>query len=170
MNAETRRPMRRADKQLAERGRLEEILAQAPVCRLGLAEPGPQGAEPYVVPVFFAYRNGKIYVHSADEGRKIEALRRNPRVCVEVDEYRGVYPAEKPCGYSSLFRSVIGSGTAVFLEDPQAKREALDLLMEKYAGRRTGPGFEFSDATLQATAVLEIRLEQLSGKQSRQWE
>jgi len=170
MNAEARRPMRRADKQVAERARLEEILAQAPVCRLGLAEPGPDGAEPYVVPVFFAYRNGKIYVHSADEGRKIEALRRNPRVCVEVDEYRGIYPAEKPCGYTSLFRSVIACGTAVFLEDPQAKREALDLLMEKYAGRRTAAGFEFSDATLRATAVLEIKLEQLSGKQSKQWE
>ncbi len=162
--------MRRAEKQIAERARLEEILAQAAVCRLGLAEPGSQGAEPYVVPVFFAYRNGKVYVHSADEGRKIEALRRNPRVCVEVDEYRGIYPAEKPCGYTSLFRSVIASGTAVFLEDPQAKREALDLLMEKYAGRRTAPGFEFSDATLRATAVLEITLEQLSGKQSKQWE
>jgi nitroimidazol reductase NimA-like FMN-containing flavoprotein (pyridoxamine 5'-phosphate oxidase superfamily) len=161
--------MRRADKQLAGQARLEAILAQAPVCRLGLAEPGPKGAVPYVVPVFFAYRDGKMYVHSAVEGRKIELLRRNPRVCVEVDEYRGVVPAEKPCGYSSLFRSVLASGTARLLEDAQAKREALDLLMEKYAGRRTGPGFEFSDNTLQRTTVLEITLEEMSGKQSGNW-
>jgi nitroimidazol reductase NimA-like FMN-containing flavoprotein (pyridoxamine 5'-phosphate oxidase superfamily) len=161
--------MRRADKQVDDRDRLEAMLAQAPVCRLGLADPGPDGAVPYVIPVFFAFRDGKLYVHSADEGKKIDVLRRNPRVCVEVDEYRGIYPAEKPCGYTSMFRSVIAYGTAIQLTDPQAKREALDLIMEKYAGRRTGAGFEFSDVTLQRTAILEVTLEQITGKQSKQW-
>ena len=42
--------------------------------------------------------------------------------------------------------------------------------MAKYAGRRTGVGFEFSDATLEHTVILEIRLEELTGKQSKNWE
>jgi nitroimidazol reductase NimA-like FMN-containing flavoprotein (pyridoxamine 5'-phosphate oxidase superfamily) len=161
--------VRRKDKEIAGRPRLEKILARAQVCRLGLVAEGPAGPAPYVVPVFFASRGGRLYVHCAREGRKLDLLARNPRVCVEVDELRAVVQAEKPCAFSSLFRSVIASGTAALVEDPDAKREALDLLMAKYAGRRTAAGFEFSDATLEHTAVLEITLEEITGKQSPNW-
>ncbi len=162
--------MRRKDKEIAGRARLEKILARARVCRLAMTAEGPQGPLPYVVPVFFACRDGKLYVHCAQEGRKLDLLARNPRVCVEVDEVRGFLPAEKPCAFSSLYRSVIASGTAAQVLEPRAKREALDLLMAKYAGRRTGPGFEFSEATLEHTAVLEITMDQITGKQSPGWE
>ncbi len=162
--------MRRKDKEIAGRARLEKILARARVCRLAMTAEGPQGPLPYVVPVFFACRDGKLYVHCAQEGRKLDLLARNPRVCVEVDEVRGILPAEKPCAFSSLYRSVIASGTAAQVLEPRAKREALDLLMAKYAGRRTGPGFEFSEATLEHTAVLEITMDQITGKQSPGWE
>jgi len=162
--------MRRKDKQIPERARLEEVLARARVCRLAMAEEGPQGPVPYVVPVFFASRGDKLLVHCAKEGRKLDILARNPRVCIEVDECRAVFPADKPCAYSAVFRSVIASGTAALVQDPEARRAALDLLMVKYAGRATGPGFEFSDATLQNTAVLEITLDQITGKQSPSWE
>jgi nitroimidazol reductase NimA-like FMN-containing flavoprotein (pyridoxamine 5'-phosphate oxidase superfamily) len=162
--------MRRKDKEISGRARLEKILDQARVCRLAMVGEGPQGTEPYVLPVFFACRDGRLYVHCAQEGRKLELVARNPRVCVEVDELRGLLPAEKPCAFSSLFRSVIASGTAAPVLDAQAKRRALDLLMAKYAGRPSGPGFEFSDATLEHTVVLEITIEQITGKQSPGWQ
>jgi nitroimidazol reductase NimA-like FMN-containing flavoprotein (pyridoxamine 5'-phosphate oxidase superfamily) len=162
--------VRRKEKEIAGRARLEKLLARARVCRLAMAAEGPQGPEPYVVPVFFACRDGRLYVHCAKEGRKLEVLARNPRVCVEVDELRSILPAEKPCAFSGVFRSVIASGTAAPVSDPKAKREALDLLMAKYAGRLPGPGFEFSDATLEHTVVLEITLSAITGKQSQNWE
>ena len=162
--------MRRKDKEISGRARLEQILARARVCRLALTADGPQGPVPYVVPVFFACRDGRLYIHSAQEGRKLDLLAHNPRVCVEVDELRAILPAEKPCAFSSLFRSVIAFGTAVQLQEPRAKRQALDLLMAKYAGRPTGPGFEFSEATLEHTVVLEITIEEITGKQSPNWE
>jgi len=162
--------MRRKDKEIPERTRLEAILARARVCRLAMTEESAQGPVPYVVPVFFASREGRLYVHCAQEGRKLDLLARNPRVCVEADELKAMIPAEKPCAFSSAFRSIIATGTASRVEDPAAKREALDLLMAKYAGRRTGPGFEFSEATLEHTVVLEITLSEISGKQSQNWE
>ena len=162
--------MRRKEKEITGRARLEKILARARVCRLAMTADGPQGPAPYVVPVFFACRDGRLYVHCAREGRKLELLARNPRVCVEVDEERAIVPAEKPCAFTSVFRSVIASGTAAQVLEPGAKRKALDLLMAKYAGRSTGPGFEFSDATLENTVVLEITLAEISGKQSQNWE
>ena len=162
--------MRRKDKEVQERARLEDILAQAQVGRLAMVAEEEGGPAPYVVPVFFACRGEKLYVHCAQEGRKLELLAANPRVCVEVDECRGIFPADKPCAFTSVFRSVIAFGAARRVEDTAAKRAALDLLMQKYAGRATGPGFEFSDATLEHTAILEITVQAITGKQSKNWE
>ena len=41
--------------------------------------------EPYVVPMYFAYETEYLYGFSIF-GRKIEWMRANPRVCIEVDE------------------------------------------------------------------------------------
>src|SRR4030042_381834 len=112
--------MRRKDKEVTGRARLEQILARARVCRLGMSAESSQGPIPYVVPVFFACRDGRLYVHCAREGRKLELLAANPRVCVEVDELRAIVPAEKPCAFSSTFRSIIATGTAAIVSAPDA--------------------------------------------------
>ena len=49
--------------------------------RLGCARDN----QPYVVPIYFAYEPDHLYGFSTF-GRKIEWMRANPRVCVEVEE------------------------------------------------------------------------------------
>ena len=44
-----------------------------------------QGAQPYVVPFYFAYQNNYLYSF-ATIGQRIEWMRANPLVCVETDE------------------------------------------------------------------------------------
>jgi hypothetical protein len=39
---------------------------------------------PYIVPINYIFHEGNIYVHSL-KGAKIEALRQNPKVCLQVD-------------------------------------------------------------------------------------
>jgi nitroimidazol reductase NimA-like FMN-containing flavoprotein (pyridoxamine 5'-phosphate oxidase superfamily) len=46
------------------------------------------GSQPYVVPIYFAYHNECLYSFST-VGQKIEYMRANPLVCVEVDEVVG---------------------------------------------------------------------------------
>jgi len=41
--------------------------------------------QPYVVPVRFAYEPGYLYVFST-VGKKIRWMRKNPKVCLQVDE------------------------------------------------------------------------------------
>ena len=41
--------------------------------------------EPYVVPINYVYRDNAIYAHSGN-GKKIEMMRANPKVCFQVDE------------------------------------------------------------------------------------
>jgi hypothetical protein len=58
-----------------------ELLARTHLCRLGCS----QAAQSYVVPIYFAYHDNFLYSFST-VGRKIEWMRANPLVCVEVDE------------------------------------------------------------------------------------
>jgi nitroimidazol reductase NimA-like FMN-containing flavoprotein (pyridoxamine 5'-phosphate oxidase superfamily) len=58
-----------------------ELIARTHLGRLGCA----RGAQPYVVPFYFAYHDNCLYTFST-LGRKIEWMRVNPLVCVEADE------------------------------------------------------------------------------------
>jgi uncharacterized protein len=57
------------------------LLAHLRLGRIACAE----GAQPYVVPFYFAYENGYLYSFST-VGQKIQWMRANPLVCVQADE------------------------------------------------------------------------------------
>jgi nitroimidazol reductase NimA-like FMN-containing flavoprotein (pyridoxamine 5'-phosphate oxidase superfamily) len=161
--------MRRREKEIHSRKVLNELLSTAPVCRIGLASGAP-GASlegenrqdyPYVVPLHFVHDQGRIYIHSARAGKKIEMLKSNPRVCVEIDEFLELKTAEKACAYGTRFRSLIAFGTARIVEAAEQKRRALQLFMKKY----TGKSFGFSDREIESVAIIEIRIEEVTGKQ-----
>ena len=95
------------------------FLASASLGRLGCSLDN----QPYVVPIYFAYEPGYIYVLSTF-GRKVEWMRANPKVCVEVDEI------ENP----SQWTSVIVNGRYQELPEPQYtdEREHARKLLEKH--------------------------------------
>ena|ERR1019366_3217762 len=70
--------------------------------------------QPYVVPIYFVYEPGYIYVLSTF-GQKTEWMRANPKVCLEVDEVTN----------QSQWTSVIANGRYQELPEPQytAERE-----------------------------------------------
>ena len=73
--------MHRPEKEIRDRGEIEAVLREAEVGRLGTCS----GGEPYVVPLQFAYHDGRVVFHCARRGKKLENIARNPRVCFEVD-------------------------------------------------------------------------------------
>ena len=98
-----------------KRSEMEELVSRSKFGRLGLSI----NDEPYVVPVSYAYHEGKIYIHS-ERGKKTEYLTRNPRVCFQVDEVHE----------NGSWKSVIIYGKAKFVEDFQ---RGLRLLFEKFS-------------------------------------
>jgi hypothetical protein len=58
-----------------------EVLARAPIWRLACAKEG----QPYIIPVHLVFDFDYLY-GLATRGRKIEWMRANPLVCVEVEE------------------------------------------------------------------------------------
>jgi len=141
-----------------DRDDIDAIMRKARVCRLGLCDEG----KPYVVPVCFGYDGGALYFHSSPRGRKMDVLRGNPDVCFEVDVDVELIPADEACGWSVRYRSVIGFGRAVAIDDPQEKREALTILMRQYADGE----FVFSEDGLARAAVVRIEIDGITGKSS----
>jgi nitroimidazol reductase NimA-like FMN-containing flavoprotein (pyridoxamine 5'-phosphate oxidase superfamily) len=171
--------MRRREKEIQNQKLIEQLLRNAPVCRIGLAPDAAVEAEnrrhadspaaehphpgyPYVVPVHFVHAEGLIYIHSARKGRKIEMARENPRVCVEIDEFLELKTADKACDFATRFRSLIAFGRVRIVEEAAQKRRALQLLMEKYAGR----SFDFPEREIEQVAIIEIRILDITGKES----
>lgn len=150
--------MRRTDKEIANRTETEAILASAPLLYLGLRD----DVSTYVVPVNFAFADGKIYFHSAPAGRKIDLMRDHPEVSFTAVAEYSLRTGAKACDFGTDYRSVMGTGIAGIITDPDLKKTALDHLMRRYA---EGP-FEYDPSILARTFIVEIRIRTLTGKRS----
>ena len=97
-----------------------EFLTQSSMARLGCS----LNDQPYIIPVGFAYEDDFIYVF-ATLGKKIEWMRTNPKVCVQVDESKG----------QSDWTSVIANGEYQELPEPKFAKErehARSLLQKRH--------------------------------------
>jgi uncharacterized protein len=120
--------MRRDMLECKDEQKINRFLQEALTGFLGLAD----GGEPYVVPLNFVWWNGCIYVHGAEEGRKIDIIRRNPRVCFTVSEHIGTMVHPVPAKTSTAYMSVMIFGTAEIVSDLKEATRALDQLLGKY--------------------------------------
>ena len=152
--------MRRSEKEVTARAEIDAIIRRSQVFRLGLSDEG----RPYVVPLCFGYDGTALYFHCAREGRKLEILRRNNRVCLEFDVVEGLSEAPEACGWGTRFESVIAWGAPRLIEDPAEKRDALDLIMSHYAGVRSDSPWTYDESTLARTVVVRIPLETVTAK------
>lgn len=152
-------PMRKHKREITDLSELADVLASAEVMRLGLCVDN----EPYVVPLNFGYEPGRIYFHCAREGRKLEMIAANNKVCFEIEGGYELISDEKPCSYTARYRSVIGWGRARIVEDPIERMHGFKVLMRHVAGR------EFDDADFPAehadkAHVVAIEIEHMTGK------
>ena len=150
--------MRRKDLELTDRTELEAIIAEAKVCRLAMSD----GDQPYIVPLSFGYRDGTLYFHSATEGKKLDIIAKNHRVCFEMDVDVDVRRGESACEFGMKYRSVIGFGSASIIDDPPEKRAALDLIVKRYSGSPE----EYPEALLGVMKVIRVQIESMTGKTS----
>ncbi|MGD0160522.1 MAG: pyridoxamine 5'-phosphate oxidase family protein [Candidatus Bathyarchaeia archaeon] len=98
---------------------VDQFLTCTRIGRLGMVlEEGP-----YVVPMGFAYSEGKVFFHTCSKGLKMDSLRKNAHVCFEVDE---------ALSDATMSKSVIIFGTAEIIEDEQRTIPYLQKLIDKY--------------------------------------
>jgi len=157
MEREAIKTMRRTEREITDPQAIRAIMEEARVCRIGLAD----GGMPYVVPMNFGLGKNCIYLHCAAEGRKLDIIRRNDRVCFEMDLFREVILGQSPCGCSCRYESVIGFGRAVIVDDAGEKKAALDRIMEHYGQQAPSA---YKPEIIEKTMVIRIAIERLTAK------
>jgi nitroimidazol reductase NimA-like FMN-containing flavoprotein (pyridoxamine 5'-phosphate oxidase superfamily) len=150
--------MRRKEREITSQKEIEAIIREALVCRLAMVD----GDSPYVIPLCFGYADCTLFFHSSGEGRKLEILRKNNRVCFEFDIDPQLKTHANACSWSMVYKSVVGFGNAYILTDPASKRNALDVIMDTYSNQ----SFEYSNAAIDETTVIKVEIDHMTGKQS----
>lgn len=150
--------MRRKEKQMSEESAVSEVVRRAQVCRLAMSD----GLQPYVVPLCFGFADRTLYLHAATEGRKLDIIKKNNRVCFEFDVDTELVRNTEPCSWTMRYKSVIGFGEAVLVEGAEEKRAALQVIMNQYSNDT----FAFPDQSLGRIAVIKVAVHSMSGKQS----
>lgn len=150
--------MRRADREVVGLDNLLAILDRCEVMRLGLCLEN----RPYIVPMNFAYQvmDGTLilYFHCAKEGRKLQMIAQNSAVCFEADCSYKTLPADRLCGWSAEYESVMGEGIVDIAQDEKEIAQAMDIFMKRhgYAGEMRLSANEIASFTLLRLTVASI--------------
>jgi nitroimidazol reductase NimA-like FMN-containing flavoprotein (pyridoxamine 5'-phosphate oxidase superfamily) len=153
--------MRQSKKEIKDKNLIVNLLTTCHVGRLGTIT---RDGYPMVKPLNFAYGDSNIYFHTAREGEKIDDIRRDNRVCFEVDLPIALVKSNgSPCRAEYLYRSVIIRGRAHIVEDASERMHALKSLMEKY--QPEGGYGEFLEEKLKITGVVRIDIEEMTAKE-----
>lgn len=150
--------MRRREKEIKEKTAIEAVIRNSVVCRLAISVDN----QPYLVPMCFGYKDDTLYFHSAKEGKKIDALRRNNKLCFEFDINVKVLRGDNACHWGMQYQSVMGFGRAIFIEEEKEKHDALHSIMGQYSSEK----YEFSGLDMKSVEVFKVEIEQMTGKQS----
>lgn len=152
--------MRRKDREVTKIEEIKEILDICKTCHVAMVDHG----EPYVIPLSYGYEiiEGELilYFHSAKEGRKLEILKENPRVCFEMAYEGEPLFAEMPCNSGYYFSSIIGYGNVSFIEDSIEKCRALTQMFL----HQTGKEVIFNDSQTESVCVYKIVSGDFMGK------
>ena len=152
--------MTKRELQITDLNEIKAILDTAKVLRLGLAVDN----EPYIVPMNYGYimEDGKLtfYLHSALRGKKLDMIRANPKVFLELDCNLIPFEGRVACQYGLSYSSVMARGTAHIVEDVEEKKTAMSALMKT----QTGKDFSFHDKLVGMVAVIRVDVSEYTAK------
>jgi hypothetical protein len=124
---------------------------------------------PYILPFNYGYHEGFIYIHCANEGKKIDLIKKNNTVCIEIEQIARIEQYEKSCKWTTTYRSVIGYGKVEIITDYEQKRKALNILM-RHNGANSSHDLDYEKREVDLMSVLKVEITEISGKQSSNWD
>jgi nitroimidazol reductase NimA-like FMN-containing flavoprotein (pyridoxamine 5'-phosphate oxidase superfamily) len=123
------------------------VLAEHQVGRLGCVDE----MGPYVVPISYVIHNDSLYSHSL-LGRKIEALRKDPRVCLQVDRISD----------DSHWKSAIAFEKYEEVTDPEIRAWIIQKFFKRFPHLTPVESVPVHDGQ-SSVIIYRIRIEQVTG-------
>lgn len=138
---------------------LERIIEKCQICHIAMVD---LEGKPYVLPFNFGYDADVFYLHSGPTGKKNDILRQNNEVCLALSsDYVLKKQNEKvACSYGWKYRSVLAYGKVEFIENPEEKIKALNILMKNYTDKE----FEYSGPSVKDVCVFKLVVDRMEGR------
>ena len=157
--------MRRKDREVKDITRILKIIDKAKILHFGMFT----DEYPYIVPLHYGYEYEDgcfiFYMHSAKEGHKLDAVKKNPNICIELEtDVNLVSGDDVPCMYGAKYGSFIGKGTAELVDNEDEKINGLKLLMKN----QTGKDFEIDVKMADTVELIKVNLKEFTAKARRE--
>jgi nitroimidazol reductase NimA-like FMN-containing flavoprotein (pyridoxamine 5'-phosphate oxidase superfamily) len=157
--------MRRKDREIDNREEIRDIIKKALFCNVAMC----RNNVPYLVPMNFGFDGEHFYLHSAPEGLKIDILKENPQVCIEITQDLKINQSTDVCKTSMKYNSVIVFGRVEFLSEREERIKALTCIVEQLSGDSVaykGEKLVFNEDSLNTLTILKVYIEKITGKRS----
>ena len=152
--------MRRSDREIKDIHEIESIISRADACRVAFTD----GEIPYIVTMNFGYMGGSemvLYFHCASQGRKLDMLKKNNKVCFQMDTDHKLIKGEAACDFGMSYSSIVGWGKVYIISDEIEKRKGLDLIMRHFS---TDVELQYKDEIFKRTTILKLEISEISCK------
>lgn len=147
--------MRKESREMSAEWALE-VLDKAPYVTVSMTV---EDGTPYGLPLSLVRTDDKtFYFHCALEGKKLDILQKNPRVCLSAVTKCKPTVGPKDGSFTLEFKSAIAFGIAEIVESDEEKIAALRAICERFLPQHMD-AFETSiERSLGRTAVVRIQL------------
>ncbi len=151
--------MRRKEKAMSKEETLE-VLEQA---EYGVLATISGDNTPYAVPMNFVCVGDVIYFHCALEGHRLENIKGNSSVCLNVVDSVVLMPEK----FNTQYRSVTAFGTISIVENEEEKRKGIKAIADKLSPEFPKEGMEYINSAFHNMHVLRMDVTKMTGKATR---
>lgn len=152
-------------KRLHERGRYDRasvwaVLDSAMLCHVSYVIDG----QPYATPTIHWRDGDTLFWHGSSASRMLRHLEKGMPACLTVAHLDRLVLARTGFNHSVDYRSAMCFGTARSIDDPEAKRVALDRMLDRYYPGRAATLRPATTQELKATTVIAMEIEDAAAK------
>jgi nitroimidazol reductase NimA-like FMN-containing flavoprotein (pyridoxamine 5'-phosphate oxidase superfamily) len=154
------RVKRRPDRGVYDHATVHRLLDAAALCHVAYVVDG----RPFCTPTLFWREGTTLYWHGSSASRMLRNLAEGEPACLTVTHFDSLVLARCGFNHSADYRSVMAFGTARLISDPQEKRRALVMMVDRLFPGRTAQLRQSSTQEVKATSVISMEIERASAK------
>jgi uncharacterized protein len=154
------RVVREPQRAVYDRAAAYKVLDEGFICHVGFVADG----QPFVIPTSYGRQDDNLFIHGSAASRMLRNLKAGVPVCVTVTLLDGLVLARSIFNHSMNYRSVVILGTAVAVEEPEEKINALRALSQHILPGRWDEVRQPNQAELKATLILRLPITEFSAK------
>lgn len=136
------------------------ILDAAALCHVSYVVDG----QPYCTPTLFWREGSHLYWHGSSASRMLRNQSGGQPACLTVTHLDSLVLARCGFNHSADYRSAMAFGHARLVEDPEEKRRALVMMVDRFFPDRTAGLRPSTAQEIKATSVVTMEIEQASAK------